>query len=212
MKSHWNYITKQYFGADPQVSLQMIVGSHQITGAQGCYWEELRQVGDMGWQEPWSSGQANTKSCTWFGITPCNRTGWGMAVRKGALLKSTWGSWWTTAICPCCKVSHIQDWISKRSASRARDFPPPFGICKTTSGVYVLFWALQDTKDMDVMEQVQWKATKTVTGLKHRDRRTEEAGRAGFAQRSEKKEIWYLSSAVSWEGAEKMETSLRGAQ
>lgn len=65
---------------------------------------------------------------------------------------------------------------------------------------------------MDVMEQVQWKATKMVTGLKHRDRRTEEAERAGFAQRSEKKEIWYLSSAVSWEGAEKMETLRRGAQ
>lgn len=163
------YYKTIFFGANSQVSLSLIVGSGQITGGQGCCWEGLRQAGEMAGQEPWSSGQANTKSCAWVGITPCNRTGWGLAVMKGALLKRTWGPWWTTAICLCHKVNYIQDCIRKRLASRTRDSSSPFGTCKTTSGVCILFWAPQDTKDMDILKQAQWRATKTVMGLKPRD-------------------------------------------
>lgn len=127
------YYKTFFFGANSQVNLQMTPNCWERSNP----WRAgllLRGTG-TGWrnalQEPWSLGQASTKSYTWVGITPHNRTGWELAVQERALLKRTWGCWWMTAICHCCKVSYIQDCISKRLASRARDSSSSFVTCET---------------------------------------------------------------------------------
>ena len=44
----------------------------------------------------WSLTKMRAKSCTWDNITkePC--TGWDLCSWQAALLKRTWGSWWTS--------------------------------------------------------------------------------------------------------------------
>lgn len=106
------------------------------------------------------------------GNNPCNDTVCRLACWRAALLKSTWGSWWTEGCIGASSGPWHQGrptvswalWTEAWPVDWRKDYPPLLITFCTACRYCALFWSSQQKEDINKPEQVWWRATKIVRG------------------------------------------------
>lgn len=100
---HWgqyssmsSWITWTVGHSTPAASQWMVPSWRSVCWRAGL----LLRGTSRGWRKgltgaSWSSVMTSVKSCIPYGITLCKYTEWGLTGKEAALLKKTWGFWWT---------------------------------------------------------------------------------------------------------------------
>ncbi|KAK4828350.1 hypothetical protein QYF61_026011 [Mycteria americana] len=120
----------------------------------------------------WLVGSA--RSYTWVGATPSINTGWGIKGLRAALRRKTWGYWWVKSFrlqyaLAAQKANHVLGYIKRSTASRSGEVVLPLysALVRAHLQCCVQLWGPQHKKDMDLLEQVQRRATKMIRGVEH---------------------------------------------
>lgn len=120
--------------------------------------------------------RGNADSCIWGGTTPGISPHQWTTCRKMARQKKTCGAWWTAswtepAMHPSCKgrwwypddiLIPMMDALSKvlPADQESRSFPSAPG--ETSPGVGWAIWAPLCTRDIDILERILRRGTKTI--------------------------------------------------
>ncbi|RMC14074.1 hypothetical protein DUI87_09162 [Hirundo rustica rustica] len=99
----------------------------------------------------------------------------GVTLWKAALQRRTWESLWTTSsmsqqnVLVSKNTNGVLGCIRKSIASRLREMMLPLysALVGPHQECCVQLWAPQDKRDMELLEQVQWRAMKMCKGLEH---------------------------------------------
>lgn len=168
----WDWNVLYEISGCPALCTQYKIG-RSVWGTGGlCYHSEGPQL-EAG-RTPWSSTQGNAKSYPGEGMTPGTRTGW-----NSILQKKIWRSWRTTS-CPWANNVLLQSKKKKKGslafwAASHRVFLAGLGRwsfpstqhCWDPSGLLCPVLLPHYKRDVEILDWVQWRATKMVQGLKY---------------------------------------------
>lgn len=131
-------------------------GRGWYTRGMCCHSEKHWQTGKMGWQAPLLNIE-KSKFCTCAGKHCHTSTAWGLTRRLAGRKDPGVPD----------EVSSILLCIRQSALSRSRKVILSLSTGEATSKSCIQFWATQYKRDTDVLEWVQWKATKLVKDLEH---------------------------------------------
>ncbi|KAJ7417209.1 hypothetical protein WISP_66042 [Willisornis vidua] len=137
----------------------------------GCHQRDPNKL------EKWIHGylmrfiRPSIRCCTFVKATPSISTVWGMNRPKkdlGVMVGERLGMTWQCALA-AQKAKHVLGCIKSSVASRLSEgiLPPSSALVRPHLGYCVQFWSPQHRKDIDLLEQVQSRATKMIKGMEH---------------------------------------------
>jgi len=166
-----------FFSSSPWIpfTLQMFVDNAKLTGAVDFNFVEGRGVILRGGPMPtsWSSTRPSARSCTWVRAISSTDTGWvengeGLGVSADGRINTSW-----QCVLAAQKANCILGYIKRSVTNTSREV-----ICSSTLPSWCSIWSTgqywahpvlgtQHKTDMELLEQVQRRATKMIRRLEH---------------------------------------------